>query len=124
MAETFIPLLVSQPAASPLSLQTAVPRWHSVKVVARHQLGASVTDVAFNPKSPHDVAAASGFSVALVGSRAGTLRRTLARFKHVAHSAHFKPDGRLLVAGDAGGAARVFDLGSRAVLRSFSGHDG
>lgn len=124
MGDPFTPLAVARVAPSPLSLQTGVARWHSAAVVARHQLAAQVTDVAFSPVAPHDVAAAAGFSVTLVGSRAGNVRRSLARFKHTAHAAAYKPDGRLLVAGDGAGGAQIFDLSSRAVLRNFKGHDG
>lgn len=119
-----MPLVLPHAPLTPVSHRPTVPHWRSVHQVARHQLGAAVTHVAFSPVAPHDIAASAGFSVALVGSRAGTLKRTLARFKHVAYCAGFKPDGRLLVAGDAGGGARVFDLGSRSVLREFRGHDG
>lgn len=83
---------------------------------------AAVTDLSFSPLAPHDVAAASGPSVAIVDPHSGTVRRTLARFRDTARSPCFKPDGRLLVAGCDNGTVQLFDLASRSVLRMFNAH--
>lgn len=83
---------------------------------------AAVTDISFSPLAPHDVAAASGPSVAIVDPHSGTVRRTLARFRDTARSPCFKPDGRLLVAGCDNGTVQLFDLSSRSVLRTFNAH--
>lgn len=82
----------------------------------------AVTDISFSPLAPHDVAAASGPSVAIVDPHSGTVRRTLARFRDTARSPCFKPDGRLLVAGCDNGTVQLFDLASRSVLRTFNAH--
>lgn len=126
MGDAFAPVLVPRPGSltNPLRLHQEASFWRSVGVVAKHQFEAPVTHVSFSPVAPYDVAASAGFSVELIGSRAGTKLRSLSRFRDFAYSPHYKPDGNLLVAGDAGGRAKVFDLGSRAVLREFKGHQG
>jgi hypothetical protein len=48
--------------------------------------------------------------------------KTVSRFKDLAYSGSFKSDGKLLVAGGESGLVQVFDLGSRAILRTFRGH--
>lgn len=126
MGDAFAPLLVPRPGTltTPLRLHEEASVWHSVGLVAQHRLLAPVTHVSFSPVAPYDVAASSGFAVELIGSRAGTRLRSLARFRDTAYSPSYKPDGKLLVAGDGAGCAKVFDLGSRAVLREFKGHKG
>jgi U3 small nucleolar RNA-associated protein 15 len=49
---------------------------------------------------------------------------TLTRFKDVAYGATFRADGRLIVAGGQLPIVQVFDVGTRAILRSFRGHTG
>ena len=50
--------------------------------------------------------------------------KAITRYKDVALSCRFRPDGRLLAGGDASGLVQVFDLSSRSVLRRFRGHKG
>jgi U3 small nucleolar RNA-associated protein 15 len=50
------------------------------------------------------------------------VKKTVSRFKSVAYSADFRYDGRVLAAGTEEGAVQVFDLSSRAILRSLKGH--
>lgn len=121
MVEPFVPLPIPRPPPTPHLLHTEPRAWTSVTNIARHHLDPPVTHVSFNPQAPYDLAATGAMSVSLIGSRAGTLRRTLERFRYTPYCANFKPDGRLLVAA-AGNGARVFDLGSRAVLRTFTAH--
>ncbi|KAJ3328410.1 snoRNA-binding rRNA-processing protein [Blyttiomyces sp. JEL0837] len=64
---------------------------------------ASVTSINFSAAHPHDFAVTSST-------------------RDVAFSGSIRNDGKLLVAGDAGGTVQVFDMGSRAILRTLSGH--
>lgn len=41
----------------------------------------------------------------------------------MARGAEFRKDGKLLVAGGDEGLVQVFDVGSRAVLRTMKGHN-
>lgn len=50
-------------------------------------------------------------------------KKTISRFKDIAYSGSFRQDGKLIVAGDATGLVQMFDGGSRAILRSFRGHN-
>lgn len=122
---TFAPVVVRRGRAGPARVSAESRRWTlspSASLVLSQQ--AAVTDLAFSPLYPHDVAAASGPAVTIIDPNAGAVRRTLARFRDVARSPDFKPDGRLLVAGCDNGTVQLFDLSSRAVLRVFKGHGG
>jgi U3 small nucleolar RNA-associated protein 15 len=52
------------------------------------------------------------------------LSKTISRFKDVAYSARIRNDGKLLIAGDNSGIIQLFDLSSRAILRTLRGHKG
>jgi WD40 repeat protein len=119
----FAPVVVRQGLAGPARVSADARRWtlqRSSTVALPNS--AAVTNVTFSPLAPHDVAAASGPTVAIVDPHSGTVRRTLARFRDFARSPDFKPDGRLLVAGCDNGTVQLFDLSSRSVLRVFNGH--
>lgn len=58
----------------------------------------------------------------MYSSSTHTVKKTISRFTDVAYSAHIRNDGKLLVAGDATGTIQVFDLNSRAILRTMKGH--
>lgn len=125
MGDSFAPVVVRRSGRVGPVRQTAEARqWSSLKSVVSEVLPSPVTKVSFSPRAPYEMAAASGLSVSLIDAQAGQVRRTLGRFKDVAHSPSFKPDGRLLVAGSENGVTQVFDLSSRAVLRLFKGHTG
>lgn len=120
MVEPYLPLPPALHRPAPTLVQSS-GRLSSASRVCRHELDAAVCDVSFSPVAPYDVCATNNFSVSLIGSRAGTVKRTLERFREPAYAASYRPDGKLLVAA-AGNGAKVFDLGSRAVLRKFTGH--
>ena len=48
--------------------------------------------------------------------------KTVSRFRDVARSGNIRADGRLMVAGDDSGLVQVFDVNSRAILRTLKGH--
>lgn len=119
----FAPVVVRRGLAGPVRIGADTRRWtlqRSSSLTLPNS--AAVSDVAFSPLAPHDVAAASGPTVAIVDPHSGTVRRTLARFRDIARSPCYKPDGRLLVAGCDNGTVQLFDLSSRSVLRTFNGH--
>lgn len=55
--------------------------------------------------------------------KTGKVVKTISRFKATARSAEFRKDGKLVVAGSDDGTVQVFDVGSRAILRTFTGHE-
>ena len=48
--------------------------------------------------------------------------KTLTKFKEQAYSGSFRNDGKLLVAGSAEGRVKLFDVGGKGLLRTFTGH--
>ena len=64
----------------------------------------------------------SSTSVHLYDSVTDKVLRSFTRFKDDAFSGRFRKDGKLLVAGDASGAVKVFDVKSKAMLRQLTRH--
>jgi WD40 repeat protein len=121
----FAPVVVRRGLSGPARVCADARRWAlapgaSVKLAN----ATAVTDLTFSPLAPHDVAAACGPSVAIIDPHARSVRRTLSRFRDIARSPDYKPDGRLLVAGCDNSTVQLFDMSSRAVLRVFNGHEG
>ncbi|KDN39385.1 WD40 repeat-like protein [Tilletiaria anomala UBC 951] len=67
-------------------------------------------------------AVTSGTKVQLYSMRTDKVVKTVSRFGDVARSGNIRADGKLLVAGDDSGLIQVFDVNSRAILRTFKGH--
>ena len=55
--------------------------------------------------------------------KTGKVVKTISRFKDTARSGEFRKDGKLIVAGGEDGLVQVFDVGSRAVLRTMKEHN-
>ncbi|KAJ3179051.1 snoRNA-binding rRNA-processing protein [Gaertneriomyces sp. JEL0708] len=85
---------------------------------------ASISSISFSPISPYDFAVTSSTRVQVYSTRSHTIKKTISRFKDTAYSGTIRGDGKLLVAGDASGLVQLFDLNSRAILRTLRGHDG
>ncbi|KAF8450282.1 Trp-Asp repeat-containing protein [Boletus edulis BED1] len=83
---------------------------------------APVTAVHFAPAKPHRYAVTAATRVQIYAPRTQKVVKTISRFKDVARSAHLRHDGKLLVAGDDTGLVQVFDVNSRAILRTFDAH--
>ncbi|KHN96933.1 WD40 repeat-like-containing domain protein [Metarhizium album ARSEF 1941] len=64
----------------------------------------------------------TGTRVQVYSSRTRKLLKTMTRFGDVARSGDMRRDGRVLVAGDDTGKVQVFDVGSRAILKTWTGH--
>lgn len=123
--DDFAPVVVRRQSILAPARSTAEEKlWGSFKTLAKEQLPGVVTGVAFSPRLPYEMAAAADMSVSLINTTVGEVRKTIGRFKDVAHSPSFKPDGKLLVAGSDNGIAQVFDLSNRSILRQFKGHTG
>jgi U3 small nucleolar RNA-associated protein 15 len=61
--------------------------------------------------------------VLIYAPKTGKVVKTISRFKGTARGAEFRKDGKLVVAGSDDGSVQVFDVGSRAILRTFKEHD-
>ncbi|KAI8149626.1 WD40-repeat-containing domain protein [Fennellomyces sp. T-0311] len=82
----------------------------------------SVSSIYFSPVAPHDFAVSSSARVQIYSSKTHQAKKTISRFKDIAYSGSFRQDGKLIVAGDGTGLVQMFDVNSRAILRTFRAH--
>lgn len=64
----------------------------------------------------------TGTRVQIFSVRNRKLVKTISRFDDIAHGAEIRRDGRVMVAGDESGAIQVFDINSRAILKTWKEH--
>lgn len=64
----------------------------------------------------------TGTHVQIYSIRNRKLVKTISRFDDIAHCAEIRRDGRVIVAGDESGAIQVFDINSRAILKTWKEH--
>ncbi|SCZ92462.1 BZ3500_MvSof-1268-A1-R1_Chr5-2g07880 [Microbotryum saponariae] len=83
---------------------------------------APVTHVQFSPSSPHRYIVTSGSRLQIYSPKTNRVVKTIARFKETATSGELRHDGKLCIAGDHSGAVQVFDINSRAILRTIKAH--
>ena len=67
-------------------------------------------------------AVTTGTRVQIFSVRNRKLVKTISRFDDIAHGAEIRRDGRVMVAGDETGAIQVFDINSRAILKTWKEH--
>lgn len=78
-----------------------------------------VTHISNNADS---FAVTTGTRVQIYSNKTRKLVKTITRFGDVAHSGDIRADGRVLVAGDDTGTIQVFDVKSRAILKTWNTH--
>ncbi len=123
--DAFAPVVVRrQSLFAPARSTPEEKRWGAFRTLAKELLPGAVTGVAFSPRLPYELAAAADMGVSLIDTSVGEVRKTIGRFKDLARSPDFKPDGKLLVAGCDNGITQVFDVSNRSILRQFRGHKG
>ncbi|KAL4725220.1 U3 small nucleolar RNA-associated protein 15 [Fusarium chlamydosporum] len=64
----------------------------------------------------------TGTRVQIFSNRTRKLTKTITRFGDVARSGEIRRDGRVLTAGDDTGKIQVFDISSRAILKTWTHH--
>jgi U3 small nucleolar RNA-associated protein 15 len=64
----------------------------------------------------------SGTRLQIYSNRTRKLIKTITRFGDVAHSGEIRKDGRVIVAGEETGRIQVFDVSSRAILKTWLTH--
>uniref|UniRef100_A0A0W0FJS0 Putative Trp-Asp repeats-containing protein n=1 Tax=Moniliophthora roreri TaxID=221103 RepID=A0A0W0FJS0_MONRR len=96
--------------------------WRSFKHPVFIKEYAPVTSVHFSPAKPHRYAVTAATRVQIYAPRTQKVTKNVSRFKDVARSGCIRADGKLLVAGDDTGLIQVFDINSRAILRTFDSH--
>lgn len=83
---------------------------------------APITHIHFSPSSPHRYVVTSGTRLQIYSPKTNRVVKTISRFKETAASGEIRTDGKLCVAGDEGGLVQVFDINSRAILRTIRAH--
>ncbi|KAH8830956.1 WD40 repeat-like protein [Flagelloscypha sp. PMI_526] len=110
------------PSARPGERSPESRYWRQFKNPVFVKEYAHVTSVHFSPAKPHRYAVTAATRVQLYAPRTQKVAKTISRFKDVARSAHIRNDGKLLVAGDDTGLIQIFDINSRAILRTLDTH--
>lgn len=82
--------------------------------------GANCIDVM--PTGDYSSYLVSGSTKVSLFAKNDKIQRTFARFNDEAYSGKFRKDGKLIVAGDKGGYVKVFDVKTKAVLRTLKSH--
>lgn len=82
-----------------------------------------ITSIHFSPTRPHRFAITTSSRLLVYAPKTGKVVKTITRFKDNARGAEIRKDGKLVVAGGDDGFVQVFDLNSRAILRTMKGHD-
>ncbi|KAF8591533.1 Trp-Asp repeat-containing protein [Ramaria rubella] len=83
---------------------------------------APVTSIHFSPSKPHRYAVTAATRVQIYAPRTQRIIKTISRFKDIARSGSIRDDGKLVVAGDDTGLIQIFDINSRAILRTLDSH--
>jgi U3 small nucleolar RNA-associated protein 15 len=104
------PLLIPSPANGPINLIT--------------QPAAPSSASAFpSLTQPPDVfTVTTGARVQIYSIRTRKLLRTITRFDDTVRGTDVRPDGRVVVTGDDTGTVQVFDVASRAILKTWKDH--
>lgn len=78
----------------------------------------------FSPKEPHYFAVTSSVRVQVYSPVTRLLYKNLSRFQKSAFGGAFRSDGKLLCSGGEECAVKLFDVGTKSLLRVFKGHTG
>ncbi|KAK0190888.1 Trp-Asp repeat-containing protein [Armillaria mellea] len=117
------PVVVKSHAPSSSTKHSPESRyWRQFKYPVFVKEYAPVTSVHFSPSKPHRYAVTAATRVQIYAPRTQKVTKTIARFKDVARSGTIRADGKLVVAGDDTGLIQVFDINSRAILRTLDSH--
>lgn len=96
---------------SPLNIPS--PTKHAVTHISQPQQGSTVQT------APDFFVVTTGTRVQLYSLKSRKLLKTISRFDDTAYGGEARYDGRVLAAGDETGAIQVFDVNSRAILKTW-----
>jgi U3 small nucleolar RNA-associated protein 15 len=116
--------------AGPSPLTPEQSYWKTFKSAQNVPSQSPVTHISFPPAPSNPLLSANndyfavttGTRVQLFSIRTRKLVKTITRFTDIAHSAEIRRDGRVMVAGDETGKIQVFDVNSRAILKTWEEH--
>ncbi|CAG8977427.1 hypothetical protein HYALB_00007759 [Hymenoscyphus albidus] len=125
---TKLPLLKLPAGPAPLTPEQVY--WKSFKSAQNVPSTSSVTHISFPPPPSNPLlpvtndhfAVTTGTRIQLFSIRTRKLVKTITRFSDIAHSGEIRRDGRVMVAGDDAGKIQVFDINSRAILKTWEEH--
>ena len=128
------PVLPLQPVKLPPGPSTLTPEQTYWRTFKSQQLVPSpsnnpITHIS-SPQPPSNALAqasdhfvvTTGTRVQIFSIRTRKLVKTISRFDDTAHGAEIRRDGRVMVAGDESGLIQVFDVNSRAILKTWKEH--
>lgn len=131
MAAQVLPLQLIKLPPGPSPLTPEQTYWRSFKSQQLIPSPSSnpITSISHPPapanaysQGPDLFAVTTGTRVQFFSIRTRKLTKTISRFDDTAHSADIRRDGRVMVAGDESGAMQVFDINSRAILKTWKEH--
>ncbi|KAL6761546.1 WD40-repeat-containing domain protein [Haematococcus lacustris] len=96
--------------------------WRRFKTPSVVKQFGPVSHIDFCQVYPYNFAVTAATRVVVYNGHSRQVGRTFGRFKDTAYSGSFRSDGKLLVAGGQDGVVKVFDSGSRAMLRQLKAH--
>ncbi|KAK4692632.1 U3 small nucleolar RNA-associated protein 15, partial [Lecanoromycetidae sp. Uapishka_2] len=131
MSAPVLPLQPVKLAAGPTTLTPEQTYWRTFKsqLLVPTPSNNPITHIS-NPLPPLNAltqpsdhfAVTTGTRIQIFSVRNRKLVKTISRFDDIAHGAEIRRDGRVMVAGDETGAIQVFDISSRAILKTWKEH--
>lgn len=131
MATPIVPLRPERAPTGPSPVSAEQRYWKSFKnhLLLPSPTGFAVTSIshpgsstALAQPNTDAFAVTSGTRIQLYSVRTRKPIKTITRFQDVARSGDIRKDGRVLVAGEDTGRIQVFDMGSRAILKTWDTH--
>ncbi|KAH8693867.1 putative small nucleolar ribonucleoprotein complex subunit Utp15 [Talaromyces proteolyticus] len=104
------PLLVSSPSNNPINL------------ITQPSIPSSLSAFPSAAQPPDVFTVSTGARVQIYSIRTRKLLRTITRFDDTVRGTDVRPDGRILTTGDDSGTIQVFDVNSRAILKTWKDH--
>lgn len=99
--------------------------YKSFKVQWKQKEASRVVGLSFNPAKPHRLAVVSGTKVGLWQAGKGgeaEAASSVSKFKDLTQCVAWRADGKLMLAGEAGGSCAVVEAETKKVLRRLRGH--
>jgi len=114
-------VIVKQTPLSGKVEETPENRYWS-KFTSKHteKFAGKVSQISFGEKAPHNMLVCAATRVHVYDIDTMTVKKNVTRFTTPVNCASVRDDGQALIAGSDDGLVQLFDLSSRAILRSFS----
>ncbi|KAI8792920.1 U3 small nucleolar RNA-associated protein 15 [Biomphalaria glabrata] len=98
--------------------------WKNLETPVTVKEYGAITDIDFCQVQPYNFAVTNSMRVQIYDAENSQLHSTISRFKDVVYSGTYRSDGKLLVAGTEDKYIKIFNPGTRSLLRTFQGHTG